>query len=84
MEREQWKRFRVQNEGRGVVPRSRCRKEIFVVGSGGGQVVSVLAFYSDDPSSKAAEVYIFYSVNCLKRTEINKTRLGMAHSKKLE
>ena len=26
-------------------------------GCGGGQVVSVLAFYSDDPSSNPAEVY---------------------------
>ena len=26
---------------------------------GGGQVVSVLAFYSDDLSSNAADVYIF-------------------------
>ena len=28
-------------------------------GRGGGQVVSVLAFYSDDPSSNPAEVYIY-------------------------
>ena len=33
---------------------------------GGGKVVSVLAFFSDDPSSNPAEVYRFYSVNCLK------------------
>ena len=29
------------------------------MGRGGGQVVSVLAFYSDDPSSNPAEVYNF-------------------------
>ena len=29
------------------------------MGSGGGQVVSVLAFYSDDPSSNPAEAYSF-------------------------
>ena len=29
-------------------------------------VVSMLAFYSDDLSSNSAEVYSFYSVNCLK------------------
>ena len=34
---------------------------------GGDQVVSVDAFYSDDPSSNPAEVFSFYSVNCLKR-----------------
>ena len=37
-------------------------------GCGGGQVVSVLAFYSDDPSSNPAKVS-YYSVNCLKRTK---------------
>ena len=47
------------------------------MGSGGGRVVSVLAFYSDDTSSNPAEVYSFYSVNCLKRTKINKKRPGM-------
>ena len=40
------------------------------MGRDGGQVVSVLAFYSDDPSSNPAEVYSFYSVNCSKRTKI--------------
>ena len=34
-------------------------------GFGGGQVVSVLAFYSGDPSSNAAEVYSCNSLNCL-------------------
>ena len=29
------------------------------MGRGGGQVVSVLSFYSDDPSSNPAEAYIF-------------------------
>ena len=41
-------------------------------GSGGGQVVSVLAFYFVDPSSNPAEIYSFNPVNCLKRTKINK------------
>ena len=50
------------------------------MGSGGSQVVSVLTFNSDDPSSNPAEVYSFYSVYCLKRTKINKKRPGMAHS----
>ena len=47
--------------------------------SGSGQVVSVLAFHSDDSSLNAAEVYSFYSVGCLKRKKINKKRLGLAH-----
>ena len=42
--------------------RTRCLK--FEPGrGGGGLVVSVLAFYSDDPSSIPAEVHNF-SVNC--------------------
>ena len=35
---------------------------------GGGYVVGELAFNSDDP----AQVFGFYSVNCLKKTKINK------------
>ena len=31
---------------------------------------------TNDPSSNPAEVYTFYSVNCLKRTKINKKRPG--------
>ena len=38
-----------------------------------------VGFNSDDPSSNPAEVYSFYSVNCLKRTKINKKRPGTAH-----
>ena len=33
--------------------------KVKLVGRGGGQVVSVLALYSDDPSSNPAEVYNF-------------------------
>ena len=36
-------------------------------GSGGGQVVSVLAFYSDDRSSNTAEVYHIFVKLYLKR-----------------
>ena len=49
------------------------------MGRGGGQVVSVLAFYSDDPSSNPAEVYNFSVKLLLKRTKINKKRPGLAH-----
>ena len=44
---------------------------MFNLGSGGGQVVSVLAFYSDDPSSNPAEIYNFSVKLSLKRTSIN-------------
>ena len=50
-----------------------------MLGRGGGQVVSVLAFYSDDPSSNHAEVYNFPVNFLLKRTKINKKRPGLAH-----
>ena len=42
------------------------------MGSGGGQVVSVLAFYSDDPSSNPVEVYNFSVKLYLKRTKKQK------------
>ena len=32
---------------------------------GGGQVVSMLAFYSDDPSLNPAEAYSFLCKNCV-------------------
>ena len=34
-------------------------------GRGGGQVVSMLAFYSDDPSSNPVDDYSFSSNNCV-------------------
>ena len=46
-------------------------------GRGGGQVVSVLALYSDDPSSYPAEVYNFSVKLLLKRTKINKKEAGV-------
>ena len=39
-------------------------------GRGGGQVVSVLAFYSDDPNSKPADAHSFFCKICVwKRTK---------------
>ena len=35
-------------------------RKVVSVGRGCGQVVSVLAFYSNDPGSNPAEVYSFY------------------------
>ena len=49
-------------------------------------MVSMLAFYSDDPSSNPAEVYNFSVKLLLKRTKINKKEAGLAHflKKRLE
>ena len=51
-------------------------------GRGGGQVVSVLAFYSDYPSSNPTEVYNFSVKLLLKRTKINKKEAGVGPFKK--
>ena len=48
-------------------------------GRGGGLVVSVLAFHSDDLSTIHAEVYNFSVKFLLKRTKINKKRPGLTH-----
>ena len=50
---------------------------MFNLGSGGGQVVSVFAFHSDDPSSNPAEIYNFSVKLLLKRTSINKKESGV-------
>ena len=42
-------------------------------------VVSVLAFYSNDPSSKPAEAYSFFCKICLKKNEIKQKEAGLAH-----
>ena len=47
---------------------------------GGGQVVSVLAFYSDNPSSNLAEAYSFFlQILCLKIPKINKKTPGLGY-----
>ena len=45
------------------------------MGRGGGQVVSVFAFYSDDPSSNPADVYSF-SVKFVFEKNENKQKRG--------
>ena len=48
-------------------------------GRGGGQVVSVLAFFSDDPSSNPAEAYSF-SVNLVfEKNENTQKRPGLVY-----
>ena len=46
-----------------------------VMGRGGGQVVSALAFYSDDPSSNPADAYRF-SVQIVFEKNENKQKKG--------
>ena len=51
-----------------------------IMGRGGGQVVSVLAFYSDDQSSNPADAYSFYVQIVLEK---NKNK-QIAHLKKIQ
>ena len=44
---------------------------------GGGQVVSILAFYSDNPSSNPGDAYSFSVQFGLKRTMIKKKEVGV-------
>ena len=48
-----------------------------LMGRGGGQVVSVITYFSDDPSSDPGEVYVFILKNCSKRTRGNKKEAGI-------
>ena len=58
-------------------------KQIFSVGRGGGQVVSVLTFNSDNPSSNPTEAYNFFSKICVcKDRKLKRPRL--AHFKNKE
>ena len=50
-----------------------------MLGRGGGQVVRVPAFYSDNPSSIPAEVNNFYVKLFLKIPKINKNRPELKH-----
>ena len=51
-------------------------------GRGGGQVVSVLAFASDDPSSNPANVYSFFCKICVWKEQNKKDAGGGAFKKK--
>ena len=47
------------------------------LGRGGGLVVSVLAFYSDDPSSIPAEVYNFFCKIVVEKNENKQKEAGV-------
>ena len=51
-----------------------CEEAAIVVGLCGGQVGSVLAVYSDDPSSNLVEAYICSEILSLKRMTIKQKR----------
>ena len=53
------------------------------VGSVGGQVVSVLTFYSDDPSSNSAKVYSFLLSKLFENNESKKRGRGWPTLKKI-
>ena len=62
---------------------SECVNFTTFQGCGGGLVVSVLAFYSDDPSSIPAEVYNFFCKIVVEKNENKqKKRPGLAQFKK--
>ena len=52
-------------------------KSAFEQGCGGGLVVSVLAFYSDDPSSIPAEVYNFFCKIVVEKDENKQKEAGV-------
>ena len=54
---------------------------IYHLGRGGGQVVSMLPFYSDDKSSNPAEAYIFSVKFVFEKNESKQKRPGMDHLK---
>ena len=53
-----------------------CLKAARNRGRGGGQMVSVLPLYSDEPSSNPADSTVFILLSCLKRMKINKKEAG--------
>ena len=55
------------------------REVYFAEGCGGGQLVSVLAFYSDNPSSNPANAYSFFVKFVFEK---NENRRRLAHLKK--
>ena len=51
------------------------------LGHGGGQVVSMLAVISDDPSSNPAASTAFILLSCARGTKRNENEAGMPHFK---
>ena len=54
-------------------------KDVNLMGRGGGQVVTVHAFYSDNPSSNPADVYSFSVKYVFEKNENYQNQNGFAH-----
>ena len=53
---------------------------MFAVGRGGRQVVSVVAFYSDEPSSNPVEAYSFFCKMVFEKNENKQKEAGTGAS----
>ena len=53
---------------------------MFAVGRGGRQVVSVVAFYSDEPSSNPVEAYSFFCKMVFEKNENKQKEAGTGSS----
>ena len=51
--------------------------KVWIKGQGGGQVVSVLAFYSDNLSSNPADAYSFFWKNVIETSKNKETEAGL-------
>ena len=51
----------------------------FIMGNGGGLVVSALAFYYNNPSSNPADTYCFSVLFMFAKTENKQKRPGLAY-----
>ena len=67
-----------------MLDKSAAGKKALIGRHGGGQVVSVLAFYFDDPTSNPADVYLqfFCEIVVEKDQKINKYWPGLTNLKK--
>ena len=58
--------------------------KVWIKGQGGGQVVSVLAFYSDNLSSNPADAYSFFWKNVIETSKNKETEAGLGFWKLIE
>ena len=62
------------NQSEGLKP---AQHKVTLHGRGGGEVVSVLAFYSDDLRSNPTDPYSFFSVKFVFEKNENKQKRGL-------
>ena len=68
----------------GVSSRLGCPLNVKQMGRGGGQVVSMLAFYSNDPSSNPADAYCFSVKFVFEKNENKQKEAGVGPLKKIQ